>query len=97
MEQVEVAHATLKGGTLAKTAWASATACQLDVQLFIPLARVPPFSVAWATSTCSKGACPSRFGHIFQSLCKIGCQWILDPVLEGLGALNLHFFAKFSL
>ena len=87
----------LNAQDLANTAWAFAQASQLDTQLFTVLARVPPFSVAWAISTCSKGPLPFCFGHIFQSLCKIGCQWILDLVLEGLEALNLHFFAKFSL
>ena len=38
---------------LANTAWAFATASQKDAQLFAALARVPPFSVAWATSTCA--------------------------------------------
>ena len=52
---------------LANTAWAFATAGQLDAQLFTALARVPAFSVVWATSTCACGACPLFFYFFFDS------------------------------
>ena len=84
-----------KGQGLANTAWAFVTASQSDAQLFVTLARVPPFSVAWATSTQSKSASPTLVGHIFQSFFKIGFQRILCLFWQVFGFPNGIFFEIF--
>ena len=80
---------------LANTAWAFATASQQDAQLFAVLTRVPPFSVAWLASTCSKNPRPSFFGHIFQSFFKIGFFGFGTSFREACGTKICMFFDIF--